>query len=368
MSLRSANLLAGLVLVIIAVLSLLNLKSADYYTGDRYHEAQTVWFIVGFIVLFVTSRLEMPLIQRLSLPLTVATIGALALTLLVGKDVNYARRWIEVFGVTFQASEVAKISTLLMAASYLDQRRSNEPLRMRTLGKPLTWLGITAGLIIVQPDLGTTLMVVGLFFALVLYDGLSGRSVLKILLAVAVVVPVMWNSGMIKEYQKDRVRLWLHADPSDLQKIDKRLFDKYMQPKQALWAVGSGGAMGRGIHAGAKTRLRYLYAIHTDFALATFAEEHGFVGLTLLLGLYLYLIAWTWLVSTRARDRFGALVSFGSGVLIALQAWVNLGMLVGLAPVVGITFPFMSYGGSSLLIKLFSLGLVYNVARNAEST
>ena len=367
MSLRSANLLAGLVLVIIAVLSLLNLKSADYYTGDRYHEAQTVWFIVGFIVLFVTSRLELALIQRLALPLAVATVAALALTLLVGKDVNYARRWIEVFGVTFQASEVAKVSTLLMAASYLDQRRSNEPLRLRVLGKPMAFAGITAALILVQPDLGTTLMVVGMFAAVLLYDGLAGRSVLKVLAVLAVAAPVMWSSGLIKEYQKDRVRLWLHSDPAELQKVDKRLFDKYMQPKQALWAVGSGGATGRGIHAGAKTRLRYLYAIHTDFALATFAEEHGFVGLSLLLGLYLYLVAWTWMVSTRARDRFGALVCFGSGVLIAIQAWVNLGMLVGLAPVVGITFPFMSYGGSSLLIKLFSLGLVYNVARTSEA-
>lgn len=368
MSLRVANVLAGLVLVIIAVLSLLNLKSADYYTGDRYHEAQTVWFIVGFIVLFVTSRLELTLIRRLALPLFIVTCLALLLTLLIGKEVNYARRWIEIFGVTFQASEVAKISTLLMAAHYLDQRRSNEPLKLRNLGKPLLFVGITAFLIVVEPDLGTTLIVVGLFFAMLLYDGLSGRSILKILLAVGIATPLLWNSGMIKEYQKDRVRLWLHADPQELQKVDKRLFDKYMQPKQALWAVGSGGFGGRGIHAGAKTRLRYLYAIHTDFALATFAEEHGFVGLSLLLGLYLYLVAWTWLVSTRARDRFGALLCFGAGLLIALQAWVNLGMLVGLAPVVGITFPFMSYGGSSVLIKLFSLGLVYNVARSAETS
>jgi rod shape determining protein RodA len=366
-SLRVANVLAGLVLVIIAVLSLLNLKSADYYTDDRYHEAQTVWFIVGFIVLFVTSRLELALIQRLTLPLTIATLLVLFLTLLIGKDVNHARRWIEVFGVTFQASEVAKMSTLLMVASYLDQRRANDALRWRHLARPLTVVALTVGLIVVQPDLGTALIVAGLFLAMLLYDGLSGRSVLKLLVIVAVAAPLLWNSGMIKEYQKDRVRLWVHTDPQELQKVDKRLFDKYMQPKQALWAVGSGGLMGRGIHEGAKTRLRYLYAIHTDFALATFAEEHGFVGLALLLGLYFYLVAWTWLVSTRARDRFGALVCFGSGLLIAVQAWVNLGMIVGLAPVVGITFPLMSYGGSSLLIKLFSLGLVYNVARNAEA-
>lgn len=368
MSLRLANVLAVITLLVIAFLSLLNLKSADFYTDDRFHEAQTVWFIVGFIILFVVSRIELSILERLSVPLWAGAVFVLFLTMIVGKEVNNARRWIEIFGVTLQASEIAKVAVLMMIARFLNQRRSNDPPMFRHLGRPMLFLAIISSLILVQPDLGTTLIVLALFFSVIIYDGLRLRSMFKLIGVLILVIPILWQAGVIKEYQKDRVRLWLTADHQELKKIDKRLFDKHVQPKQALWAVGAGGTVGQGLHQGTRGRLRYLYAIQTDFVLATFAEENGFIGMALLLALYFYIIYWCWRVSSQARDRFGALVSFGAGAMLAWQAWVNLGMILGLAPVVGITFPLMSYGGSSVLVTLFSLGLVFNVARTAQAS
>lgn len=365
MSQRVWNALAMVTLVVIAVLSLLNLKNADFYTHDAFHEAQTVWFIVGFIVLFVVSRIELSLIERLSVPLYLATLVVLFLTLFVGKEINNARRWIEIFGVTLQASEIAKVAVVLVTANVLAQRRSNDPLALRHLGRLWLVLCVTSVLILIEPDLGTTLIVVALFFSLVLYEGLKTTSFLKLVGAVALILPLLWHGGVIQEYQKDRVRLWLSTDMQDLKKMDKRLFDKHIQPKQALWAVGSGGLAGRGFRQGAKNRLKYLYAVQTDFVMATFGEENGFIGTALLLSLYLFIILWCWQVSTTARDRFGALVAFGAGAMLAWQTWTNLGMILGLAPVVGITFPLMSYGGSSTVITLFAMGLVLNVASTA---
>jgi rod shape determining protein RodA len=364
--LRTWNVLAWITLLMIAFLSLMNLQSADFYAHEDFHEAQTVWFIIGLIVMVFASRIELSIVERLSMPLFLVTLVLLLATLIFGKEVNAAKRWIDLFGITrLQPSELSKIAVTFVTAAYLNQLRATEPHTLRRLARPLAYMGLTCFLILVEPDLGTATLVGLIFFSVVFFDGVRLRSVLKLAPLVAVAVPGLWFSGAIKEYQKDRVRIWLHAEPEQLKQLDKGLFDKYMQPKQALWAVGSGGTLGRGIHQAAKTRLRYLFGMQTDFVLATFAEEHGFVGMTLLLMLYFYLVFWTWLVSTQARDRFGALVSFGTGAMIAWQCWINLGMVLGLVPVVGITFPLMSYGGSSTLITLFGLGLVHNVARTA---
>ncbi len=349
------------VIFLIAVISLINLRNADFYSGDIFHQKQIIWYLLGIIVAIVVAVVDLKLFERLAWPIYIAVAILLLLTLLVGKEVNNSRRWLELGGVNIQASELLKVSVVLLLGNIFKNIRKPEYHTIKTLWKPIVSVLIPATLVLLEPDLGTTLLVLFTSATVILYEGVRFRSVALLLGIILLVVPLSWQFGIIKEYQKNRVRLWLDPDQFKWDEKSKKLLDKTLQPEQARWAIGAGGFLGKGSFQASKTRLKYLPEMQTDFILATYAEEHGFLGCTVLGTLFMILFLWGAYVARTARDRFGVLVAVGITAYMFWQSVMNIGMVTGMFPVVGITLPFLSYGGSSLLSVMVGLGLLMNI-------
>lgn len=354
--------LALLGFVLLSGIGLLNLRNADSYSHDEFHYAQIIWFLVGGIIAVIVAKIDFEIFSKLAWAVYGLSIVLLLGVLVLGKEVNNSTRWIVIFGINIQASELAKIGTILALARFFHKNRQAERYTLRTLWKPFLIMALPAALIIVEPDLGTTLALLFVGTSMTLFAGVRARSILLLLGWIGMAIPLAWQTDIILPYQKDRVALWLNPDQFRWDETSKKRLDKNMQPEQALWAVGSGQLMGKGGQQGSRTRLKALPEMQTDFVIATYAEERGFVGCFLLVALFYALTLWGMGVARDARDRFAALVSFGVSALIFWQMFMNIGMVTGVLPVVGITLPFLSYGGSALLSTLFALGLLFNVA------
>jgi rod shape determining protein RodA len=194
------------------------------------------------------------------------------------------------------------------------------------------------------------------------------KSVALLVGTILLVVPLAWQFDLIHDYQKNRVRLWMNPEQFKWDAESKRQIAKTLQPEQALWSIGAGGFLGKGSQQGSRNRLKYLPEMQTDFILATFAEEHGFVGCMFLLVLYLFVFLWGAFVARHATDRVGVLVAIGLTSYLFWQTFINIGMVTTMLPVVGITLPFLSYGGSSLLSLMIGLGLLANIALHRGRT
>jgi rod shape determining protein RodA len=355
------NLLVVPVILLLAIISLINLRNADFYSGDIYHQRQVIWYLLSVIVAVVVAALDLKVFERLAWPIYILVTILLIVTALAGKEVNNSRRWLEIAGVSIQASESMKVAMILLLAKVLRDSHRPEYHSLRSLWKVFLLVLGPCALVLIQPDLGTTLMVLFTATSMILYEGVRFRSVAILIGFTLLIFPLSWKFGLIKEYQKDRVRLWMDPEQFKWDPEAKKLLDKTLQPEQALWAIGAGGFLGKGSFQGSKTRLRYLPEMQTDFILATYAEEHGFLGCAALGILYTILFLWGAHVARTARDRFGVLIAVGVTAYIFWQTAANIGMVTGALPVVGLTLPFMSYGGNSLLSCMVGVGLLMNI-------
>lgn len=349
------------VILLLCVISLINLRNADFYSGDIYHQKQVIWYLLSIIVAVVVAALDLKIFERLAWPGYVLTVIFLVVCLVAGKEVNNARRWVVLFGFTFQPSEYLKLAIILLLAKVLRENHKPEYHTLRSLWKIFLIIIGPCLLVLAEPDLGTTLLVGFTSFTIILYEGVKLRSLAILAGVFLLVFPLAWKFDYIREYQKNRIRLWLNPEQFKWDPKAKALLDKTLQPEQALWAIGAGGFLGKGSFQGSKTRLKYLPEMQTDFILATYAEEHGFLGCMLLGILYTILFLWGAYVARTARDRFGVLVAVGVTAYLAWQSAMNIGMVTGMLPVVGITLPFMSYGGSSVLSVMIGVGLLMNI-------
>jgi rod shape determining protein RodA len=274
----------------------------------------------------------------------------LILVLVIGRTVFGSRRWIGYGPIHLQVSEFVKTVIILLVARYVTELRSDR-LEARDLLKLGGLVGVPMLLVMKQPDLGTSLtyfpiLAVGVFLA-----GLRWKHVAAIALMMILVLPVGWH--FLKDYQK--ARLVTFVDPAQDPK------GSGYQVIQSKIAVGSGGMWGKGVTRGSQTQLRFLPVPHTDFIFSAFAEEHGFVGVVVMLGLYFVLIMQIVQNAQMAPDRAGMYICMGVCALLLFHVLVNIGMVVGRMPVTGIPLPLMSYGGSSILSFFIMLGLVNNV-------
>ena len=218
-------------------------------------------------------------------------------------------------------------------------------------------LALPMGLVLLQPDLGTAMVLAFIFASVMMLTQLKMRSVVTLLATFVVAAPVTWFY-LLKDYQKERITaFWDRIGGTQAD-----LLDSGWHTHQSLVAIGSGGLTGKGFTQGTQTRFRFLPDQHTDFPFPVWAEEHGFLGAVLLISLYLFLVLWALRIASPAKDRFGAVLAVGVGAMIFWQTVVNLGMVSGLLPVVGMTLPLFSYGGSSLLSTMLGLGLLMNVS------
>jgi len=351
-SVRNLDWALILIAVAIAGLGILQIYSATIDTAWRgAWWKQAFYLCAGFALMWVMTRIDYHTLLGQVPVLYVASLGLLVMTPLVGSLVWGSRRWIPLgFGFKFQPSEFVKVVIVLLVARYLAELRADR-LEGRDLLKLGLLVGIPCGLVAAQPDLGTSLTCVPVLLAGLFFGGIRWQHALLIAAAAALLMPAGWF--LLKDYQKARLETFL--DPS------KDPTGKGYQVIQSKIAVGAGGIWGRGVTRGSQTQLRFLPVAHTDFIISAFAEEHGFVGILVVFGLYFLLLMQIVQNAQAAPDRAGMFICMGICSLLLFHLLVNAGMAVGRMPVTGIPLPLMSYGGSSMLSVFMMLGLVNNV-------
>ena len=319
-------------------------------TGGGVALRQLVWFGVGLVALLVVASFDYRHLVRAAPLLYVAGLAGLVAIFFVGRTVSGARRWILLGPLSVQPSEVFKICFVL-AVVWLLTSRWGQPVGTTVLVLVGILVGIPAALIVKQPDLGTALLLVPVVVALLVGAGLPLRLLGRLAAGGVALAPVAWFA--LKDYQRERILVFL--DP-----LRDPLGSAY-NVIQAKIAIGSGQLLGKGIAGATQSRLAFLPERHTDFIFAVFAETWGFVGCSLLLACYALLVMRGFDIAATAREPVGRLVALGVTVMVATQILVNVAMVTGLAPVVGIPLPFMSYGGSSMLVSMMALGLLLSV-------
>jgi len=337
--------------LVICALGILQIYSAT--RGTRWDDAwwrQALWVAAGFVILWIASTIDYHTLVGHAFVFYFLSLVLLVLVLLVGKQVFGSRRWIGYGGFHLQVSEFVKIVLILLIARYMAELKGDR-LEASDLFKVTGLVLVPMLLVIRQPDLGTALAYLPILGAGVLFAGLRWRYLVVIALVVALVLPLSWH--FLKDYQKARLVSFL--DPSQ----DPQ--GSGYQVIQSKIAVGSGGMWGKGVTRGSQTQLQFLPVPHTDFIFSAFAEEHGFVGVVVTLGLYFVLLMQMVQNAQTAPDRAGLYICMGVCALLLFHILVNIGMVVGRMPVTGIPLPLMSYGGSNSLSFFLMLGLVNNV-------
>jgi rod shape determining protein RodA len=351
-SVRNLDWALILIAVAIAGLGILQIYSATIDTAWRgAWWKQGLYVCAGFVLMWVMTRIDYHTLLGQVPVLYAAGLALLVLTPLAGSLVWGSRRWIPLgFGFKFQPSEFVKLVIVLLVARYLAELRADR-LEGRDLLKLGLLVGIPCGLVAAQPDLGTSLTYLPVLLAGLFFGGIRWQHALLIVAAAALLMPAGWF--LLKDYQKARLETFL--DPM------KDPTGKGYQVIQSKIAVGAGGIWGRGVTRGSQTQLRFLPVAHTDFIISAFAEEHGFVGILVVFGLYFLLLMQIVQNAQAAPDRAGMFICMGICSLLLFHLLVNAGMAVGRMPVTGIPLPLMSYGGSSMLSVFMMLGLVNNV-------
>ena len=342
-----------LIALIICALGVLQIFSATHDT--RWHDAwwkQLLWIAIALGIMWVVMSIDYHTLLGQVPVLYALSLAALVATMMIGRLAFGSRRWIRIpfLGFNFQISEFVKLVIILLVARYLSELKSNE-VRLRDLLKIGGLVGIPTALVMSQPDLGTALTYVPVMAGGILLAGIQWRHVVIIGMVLGLALPAAWQ--LLQPYQKARLQTFL--DPSR----DPR--GRGYQVIQSKIAVGDGGIWGRGVTQGTQTQLRFLPVPHTDFIFSAFAEEHGFVGVILVLGLYFLLLMQIVQNAQTAPDRSGMYICMGVATLLLFHVLVNVGMVVGSMPVTGIPLPLMSSGGSNMFSVFMMLGLVNNV-------
>lgn len=336
----------GLVILSASTLASLHVGRA----GGSVAVRQLAWFGVGMVALVVVASIDYRRLVRMAPLLYLVGLGALAAVFLLGRTVSGARRWLFVGPLSVQPSEVFKICFILMMAWLLTSRWA-QPINKTTLALAASLAAVPVVLILKQPDLGTALLLGPMLIALLIAAGMPLRFLGGLVLSGLAAAPLAWF--VLKDYQRERILVFL--DP-----VRDPLGSAY-NVIQAKIAIGSGQLLGKGVAGATQSRLAFLPERHTDFIFAVFAETWGFVGCLVLLTCYAFVLLRGFDIAASTREPVGRLVALGVTAMVATQVLVNLGMVTGLLPVVGIPLPFMSYGGSSMLVSMMALGLLLSV-------
>ncbi len=347
------------VLLTLMVLGTLTLYSAGRNTSQStIWLKQGVWNLLGLTLMALLATVDPRRILRLSFPLYLVGLVALAAVLVVGRKIGGATRWFVIAGQTFQPSELMKWITLLYVATRLGTRAPDAMGRWELLGSA----GLVAFpmiLVLRQPDLGMALSFLPILLLIPLMKGLRIRWVLLLALIVSVGGVFAWKH-VLKPYQKQRVRIFL--DPSsDLQ-------GKGYQVNQSRIAIGSGGVLGKGFTSGSQTQLNFLPVKTTDFAFSVWAEERGFLGVLFALGLFGLMLSRLLDAAAQARTTAEAYFCAGAAAIFGMHLMVNVGMVAGALPNKGMVLPFFSAGGSSTLSFFLALGVVMGVLHRSKVT
>jgi rod shape determining protein RodA len=344
-----------LLIVLVSVMAVFNLYSASFPISDSYtppYLKQAYFFLMGFCAFLFIISFDYQELHSWNYPMYALIVLLLLIALVAGATAGGAQRWINLGFFKLQPSEPAKLMLVVTLASYYSRREVVDGYSVKELVVPMMLTGLPFLLILLQPDLGTALMLGIIFVSMTVFAKLKFSSY-AILGSLAAGCGIFAWEKLLKPYQKQRIATFLdpEADP----------MGHGYQLLQSKIAVGSGGKFGKGYLEGTQGHLHFLPERHTDFAFSVWAEEWGFAGSLIFIGIYFLMLLWGLHVAMNAKDRFGVMLAFGVVTLIFWQAVINLFMIMGFLPVVGIPLPLVSYGGSSLLTTILGLGILMNV-------
>ena len=346
--------LLGIILAI-ALIGILNLYSATAkmeMAGTPLYLKQIFWLLIGLAVMGVIAFIEYRFFSDFAYIVYSIALFLLILVLGYGLITSGAQRWVKIGSLSFQPSEFVKLSLILALAKFFHRPSHPKGYSLRQLLLPFLLLLLPMILILKQPDLGTAIILLLVFFSILIFVKIRWSSLLTIGLVGGVALPLLW--GFLKEYQKKRIHTFFNPDLDPLGAGYHLI--------QSKIAVGSGGILGKGFMKGTQCKLGFLPEQQTDFIFSALGEEWGLIGSFFIIGLYFALILWGLRIAVQAKDRFGAILAFGVVAMLFWHIFINIAMVLGMMPVVGIPLPLLSYGGSFMISTLIGVGLLLNVS------
>ena len=313
---------------------------------------QLIWYAAGTVAMVLAFLFDYKNVERYAHVFYAICVAMLVAVLLIGKYVGGARRWLSLGPVAIQPSEIVKLAVIFVLAKYYARVCTTKGVNFRELVTPVVMTAIPFILIVRQPDLGTAMVVALIAASVTLYVKIERRTLICLIAGCSLAVPLVWMS--LKGYQKQRILTFLNPDRDPL--------GAGYHIIQSKIAVGSGMLSGKGFLKGTQNALDFLPEQHTDFIFSVLAEEWGLLGAMTVLIAFLLLTTWGLRIAQRSRDPFGTILAVGVTAMISWQVFINIGMVIGLMPVVGVTLPFVSYGGSSVICMMAGVGLLLNVS------
>lgn len=316
---------------------------------------QVIFFSVGAIILCGVSIIDIrPIVNYrwLILTILIISIALLILVHFVGIEVNNSRSWLDFYWFRIQPSEFSKSALIIVLAAFFSRRHIGIK-RMGVIFGSFAYFAVPAALILMEPDLGSALILFGIWFGFLLVAGLPVKYIATSMIIFALLGILAWNFGL-QDYQKNRIMAVFRpgADPLG---VDFNVI-------QSKNAIGSAGLFGKGFGQGAIVQLGFLPVAQTDFAFASFTEEWGIVGGGLIILVFTFIMWRVASIGIKSSDNFSKFICLGTMIFLGLQFAVNIGSVIGLTPVIGVVFPFLSAGGSNLISSMFLLGIVQNIA------
>lgn len=359
---KGPNFIITVLAVLIVLIGILSIYSSTYQKEGRqwplFYKRQIFWVILGVAFFLVMSNFNYRRLWDATYFLYAFAIFLLLLVGILGVVRLGAQRWLRFAWFNFQPSEIVKLVMVIFLARYFSTKSvDNVFLKINKLGIlrglifPFMFVIVPTGLIMEQPDLGSAIMVFFIFMAMIYLGGVRLKYILVFSVVIILLLPVLWH--ILRDYQKERLLVFLNPNIDPLGAGYTII--------QSKIAIGSGGVFGKGWLSGTQSQLHFLPESHTDFIFATFAEEWGLLGCLILLCLYYFLIRGGIRIALKTQDHFGKLLAFGISLMLGIQVFINIAMNLGLAPVVGLPLPLMSYGGSSVLVTFISLGILVSI-------
>ncbi|MHA3839705.1 rod shape-determining protein RodA [Sphingomonas aestuarii] len=348
-------------LMLFAVLAITAAGTATLYSvagGEMspWASRHALRFAVLFVAMLAISRMPVRVLREYAYLFFGGALSLLILVEAIGQVGMGAQRWIDLGPIRLQPSEFMKLASVLALARFYDTAPPKSISRAVVLAIPVTMIALPAGLVMLQPDLGTAIMILVAGFTIIFLGGTAMRWFAGAGLVLMAAMPLGWSR--LHDYQRNRLLVFLDPESDPL--------GAGYHIAQSKIAIGSGGLFGKGFLQGTQSQLAYLPETHTDFILAAMMEEWGLVGGLTVLAAYAMLIAWVMRRAEAARTSFARLVCAGLAVTLFLYVAINMAMVMGLAPVVGIPLPLLSYGGSAMMTAMILLGIVMAIHREEK--